>query len=60
MLSLYYEKDLHMKEIAQVMEISAPRVSQIHAGAIEKLQDYMKAYLHETDTALCDKKRKKE
>ncbi|MCI8360321.1 MAG: FliA/WhiG family RNA polymerase sigma factor [Clostridiales bacterium] len=59
-LSLYYEKDLHMKEIAQVMEISAPRVSQIHAGAIEKLQDYMRAYLHETDSALRDKKRKKE
>ena len=38
-LSLYYEKNLHMKEIAQVMDISAPRVSQIHARAIEKLQD---------------------
>lgn len=46
-LSLYYEKNLHMKEIAQVMEVSAPRVSQIHACAIEKLQDYMNAYLND-------------
>ena len=44
-LSLYYEKDLHMKEIAQVMDVSAPRVSQIHACAIEKLQKYMREYL---------------
>lgn len=46
-LSLYYEKNLHMKEIAQVMEVSAPRVSQIHACAIEKLQSYMQAYLND-------------
>ena len=58
-LSLYYEKNLYMKEIAQVMDVSAPRISQIHAGAIEKLQDYMKAYLND-DSALRNKKRKKE
>ena len=28
-LSLYYEKNLHMKEIAQVMDLSSPRISQI-------------------------------
>ena len=44
-LSLYYEKNLHMKEIAQVMDISAPRVSQIHTRAIEKLQAHMQAYM---------------
>lgn len=27
-LSLYYEKNLHMKEIAQVMDLSSPRISQ--------------------------------
>ncbi len=58
-LSLYYEKNLHMKEIAQVMEVSAPRVSQIHACAIEKLQDYMNAYIND-DSAPRRKKRKKE
>lgn len=50
-LSLYYEKNLHMKEIAQVMDISAPRVSQIHTRAIEKLQDHMRAYMSGNDAA---------
>ncbi len=58
-LSLYYEKNLHMKEIAQVMDISAPRVSQIHARAIEKLQDHMRAYMSGADAAT-NKKRKKD
>ena len=57
-LSLYYEKNLHMKEIAQVMDISAPRVSQIHARAIEKLQDHMRAYLSGTDAATNQKRKK--
>lgn len=47
-LSLYYEKNLHMKDIAQVMEVSEPRISQIHARAIQKLQVYMTAYLNDT------------
>jgi RNA polymerase sigma factor for flagellar operon FliA len=46
-LSLYYEKNLSMKEIAQVMDVSKPRVSQIHARAIQKLRSYMKSYLNE-------------
>ena len=58
-LSLYYEKNLHMKEIAQVMDISAPRVSQIHARAIEKLQEHMRAYMSGGDAAT-DQKRKKD
>lgn len=44
-LSLYYEKELNMKEIAQVLGVSAPRVSQIHSRAIQHLKTYMKAYL---------------
>lgn len=44
-LSLYYEKNLHMKEIAQVMGISEPRISQIHARAIQKLREYMTEYM---------------
>ena len=43
-LSLYYEKELTMKEIAQVMGVSAPRVSQIHSRAIQQLRAYMKQY----------------
>lgn len=34
---LYYERDLTMKEIAQVLSITESRVSQIHASALFKL-----------------------
>lgn len=44
-LSLYYEKGLNMREIAQVLNVSAPRVSQIHSRAIQHLRLYMKQYL---------------
>ncbi len=57
-LSLYYEKNLPMKEIAQVMEISAPRVSQIHARAIEKLQDHMRLYMNGAAGAENQKRKK--
>ena len=45
-LSLYYEKNLHLKEIAQVMELSEPRISQIHTRALQKLRVHMEAYLN--------------
>ena len=47
-LSLYYERNLHLKEIAQVMELSEPRISQIHTRAIQKLRHFMEAYLNDT------------
>ena len=34
---LYYERDLTMKEIAKVLEITESRVSQLHASALLKL-----------------------
>lgn len=37
MILLYYERDLTMKEIAQVFEITESRVSQLHASALFKL-----------------------
>lgn len=46
-LSLYYEKELTMKEIAQVLGVSAPRVSQIHSGAIQHLREIMQQYAKE-------------
>lgn len=58
-LSLYYEKNLHMKEIAQVMEVSEPRISQIHARAIQKLRDYMTSYMNGAPAPKHSKKRKK-
>lgn len=44
-LSLYYERNLKMKDIATVLEISAPRVSQIHARAVQKLKVLMEDYM---------------
>lgn len=41
-ISLYYIDELNMKEIAAVMQVSEPRISQIHAGAIRKLREYIK------------------
>lgn len=56
-LSLHYEKNLQFNEIAQVMELSAPRISQIHAKAIEKLRNYMEPYLGETHRMKTSKKK---
>ena len=58
-LSLYYEKNLHMKEIAQVMELSEPRISQIHARAIQKLREYMTEYMTGESGKKQPRKRKK-
>ena len=44
-LSLYYEKNLKMKDLAAVMQITPPRVSQIHARAVQKLRVLMQSYL---------------
>ncbi|MCI8511495.1 MAG: FliA/WhiG family RNA polymerase sigma factor [Lachnospiraceae bacterium] len=40
-ISLYYVQELNMKEIAEVMQVSKPRISQIHANAIRKLKEYL-------------------
>lgn len=58
-LSLYYEKNLHMKEIAQVMGVSEPRISQIHSRAIQKLREHMGTYMNSGIPAKTSKKRKK-
>ena len=58
-LSLYYEKNLHMKEIAQVMGVSEPRISQIHSRAIQKLREQMEVYMNSGAPHKATKKRKK-
>lgn len=58
-LSLYYEKNLHMKEIAQVMGVSEPRISQIHSRAIQKLREQMGTYMDGVPMKKNTKKRKK-
>ena len=42
-ISLYYVDNLNMSQIAHVMEISQPRVSQLHAQAVKKLRKFMLA-----------------
>ncbi len=43
-VSLYYVEELNMGQIAQVLGVSEPRISQIHSSAIRKLKSYMSAY----------------
>lgn len=43
-LSLYYVESLRLKDIAQIMNVSEPRVSQIHTRAISKLRLEMTNY----------------
>lgn len=44
-ISLHYVENLKLKEIAQVMNLSEPRISQLHSRAIQKLQIHMKNYM---------------
>ncbi len=41
-ISLHYAEDLNMKEIASVLGVSEPRISQIHANALRKLRLFLK------------------
>lgn len=43
-ISLYYEQELSIKEIAGILNVSKPRVSQIHRSAIKKLRQHMEAF----------------
>lgn len=45
-ISLYYVEELNMKEIAAVLEVSEPRISQIHSKALSKLKDSMLSYMN--------------
>jgi RNA polymerase sigma factor for flagellar operon FliA len=41
-LSLYYDEELNLKEIGQILEVSESRVSQIHSQAMHRLRARMK------------------
>lgn len=43
-VSLYYVEELNMGQIAQILKVSEPRISQIHSSAIRKLKAYMSNY----------------
>jgi RNA polymerase sigma factor for flagellar operon FliA len=41
LLSLYYEQELTMKEISQVLEVSESRVCQLHSRALHRLRGHL-------------------
>ena len=43
-LSLYYDEELNLREIGEVLEVSESRVSQIHSQAMLKLKAKMQAW----------------
>ncbi len=46
-LELYYGSNLSMKDIAERLDVSEPRISQIHASAIKKLRNKMQEYIND-------------
>lgn len=40
-ISLYYMEELNMRQIASVLGVSEPRISQIHSNAMKKMKSYM-------------------
>ena len=44
-ISLYYVEELNMGQIAGILGVSEPRISQIHSSAINKLKAYMSHYV---------------
>lgn len=48
-ISLYYVDELNMRQIAQVLEVSEPRISQIHTNAIKKLKKHMQKFNDERE-----------
>ena len=44
-ISLYYVEELNMGQIAHILNVSEPRISQIHSAAIRKLKAYMSSYI---------------
>lgn len=49
-ISLYYVDELNMRQIADVLQVSEPRISQIHSNAIKKLRKYMQKFNEERES----------
>lgn len=45
MLSLYYEQELNLREIGDVLEVTESRICQIHGQALVRLRARMSAWL---------------
>lgn len=46
-ISLYYKEELKLKDIAEILNISNSRVSQIHTAALQKLERGIKDYIND-------------
>ena len=44
-VTLYYYEDLTLKEISNILEVSEPRVSQLHTRALQKMKTKMGDYM---------------
>jgi RNA polymerase sigma factor for flagellar operon FliA len=44
-LSLYYDEELNLREIGEVLNVSESRVSQIHSQAMLRLRSRLKDWL---------------
>lgn len=49
-ISLYYIDELNMRQIASIMQVSEPRISQIHTNAIKKLRKHMQKFNEERES----------
>lgn len=47
-ISLYYKEELKLKDIAEILNISNSRVSQIHTAALQKLEKNIRDYLNDS------------
>lgn len=48
-IKLYYYEELKFKEIAQILDVSESRISQIHSNALSKLRKGLKNYEREEE-----------
>lgn len=45
MMAMYYEEELNLREIGQVLGVSESRVCQLHSQAVARLRGYLKGWL---------------
>ena len=48
-MALYYDEELNLREIGQVLGVSEPRVCQIHSQAALRLRSRLSEWLPEED-----------
>jgi RNA polymerase sigma factor FliA len=44
-MGMYYEQEMHLKEIGAVLGVTESRVSQLHSQAVARLRSRLKIWL---------------